>query len=122
MISTAPVALWREPGMTGLFLELLFAAPRNRPWVRSDKAEQYRGVGVQLLRTAVALSMEAGCGGRLKLEASPGSVDWYRNRGLLDTAEERIVHEGVTYAPMELEADRIWSLFPEKGAQRGHKD
>jgi hypothetical protein len=107
MISTRPVRCEREPAAGALFVELFFVAPQNRHWIRADKAEQFRGVGLQLLRTAAELSIDAGCAGRLKLDASPGFVDWYRKRGLLEVSAQRILHEGVEYTPMELPTDRV---------------
>jgi hypothetical protein len=113
MISTAPVQCQLDTGAAALFVELLFAAPWNRPWVRIDRTEQFRGVGVQLMRTAAMLSIEAGLQGRLKLDASPASIEWYRKRGLLEVKTHRIVYEGVEYTPMELPANRVSLLLPE---------
>jgi len=78
MLTTGPVACERKSdlGEPALFVELLFAAPRTRHWVRVDRAEQFRGVGLHLLRTAAHLSIEAGFSGRLKLESSPNFVQW----------------------------------------------
>jgi len=112
LLSNLPVECEREPGKSGLFVELLFAAPRNRNWVRLDRKNLYKGVGLALLRVAAEMSIQAGCEGRLKLDASPRSVDWYKNRGLLEVSAHRIVHEGVQYAPMELIADRVPMLLP----------
>ena len=115
MMSTGPVASERtsDVGEPALFVELLFAAPRTRHWVRLDKAEQFRGVGLHLLRTAAQLSIEAGFGGRLKLESSPNFVQWYKKRGLLEVSKSATVYEGVKYAPMELGGDRVSILLPE---------
>jgi hypothetical protein len=113
LISTEPVECARERGKRALFVEMLFAAPRNRSWVRVDKKEQYRGVGLELLRAGAELSMEAGCEGRLKLDASPGSVSWYKKRGLLEVSTHRVAHEGVEYTPMELVTDRVRILLSE---------
>lgn len=113
MVSVDPVECERrrERGRPALFVELLFAAPQSRPWVRTDRTEHFRGVGLYLLRAAAELSLEAGFAGRLKLEASPGSVGWYRKRGLLEVSRRRIVYEGVKYTLMELEADRVAPLL-----------
>jgi hypothetical protein len=111
MLSAEPVPCEGEPSRSALFVELLFSAPRNRKWLRRDQTELFRGVGIQLLRTAAELSLEAGLGGRLKLEASPASLEWYRNRGLIVVSPERIVYEGVKYTPMELEAKRASLLL-----------
>lgn len=120
MASTEAVACERKPdrGRPALFVELFFAAPRNREWIRTDKAEQFRGVGLHLLRTAAELSEELDCDGRLKLESSPGFVDWYKRRGLLEVSSQRILHEGVKYTPMELQSDRVGLLLAarKKGA------
>lgn len=114
MVSTDPVACERrsDRGRPALFVELLFAAPRNREWIRVDKSEQFRGVGLHLLRTAAELSKELDCDGRLKLESSPGFiVEWYKKRGLLEVSSQRILHEGVRYTPMELQSDRVSMLL-----------
>src|SRR5438309_722549 len=50
LVSTEPVECEHERGKQALFVEMLFAAPRNRWWVRLGKREQYRGVGLELLR------------------------------------------------------------------------
>jgi hypothetical protein len=114
LVSTQGVPCERkhERDTLALFVELLFAAPSNRQWIRNDRAEQFRGVGLYLLRAAAQLSREAGFGGRLKLESSPGFVEWYRKRGLLEVSSKRILHEGVKYTPMELETDRVEILLP----------
>jgi hypothetical protein len=114
LVSTEPVPCERENNRDSLFVELLFTAPRNRPWIRVDHAEQYRGVGVELLRTAAELSLESGLQGRLKLESSPDFVDWYRKRGLLEVSANRILYEDVKYTPMELQTDRVSILLPDR--------
>ena len=111
MYSREAVTCAVEPGELGLFVELLFTAPRNRPWIRPDRAEQFRGVGVELLIFMAEASARAGFDGRLKLESSPGFVTWYAKRGLLETPEKPILHEGVTYTPMELTADAAKRLL-----------
>lgn len=125
MVSAEAVACERagSEGEPALFVELLFAAPRNRYWVRRDRTELYRGVGLHLLRSAAEFSLSAGLGGRLKLEASPGFVEWYEKRGLLVVGGHRIIHEGVEYTPMELESGRVSVLLPDrmKGTRRGRK-
>ena len=113
LISNEPVECEGEPGARALFVEMLFAAPRNRKWVRLDRKDLYKGVGLALLRVAAELSIEAECEGRLKLDASPGSIGWYKNRGLLEVSAHRIVHEGVEYTPMELPAARVPILLDE---------
>ena len=112
LVSNEPVACERERGESALFVGLLFAAPRNRQWIRVDQREQYRGIGLELLRTAAELSAEIALKGRLKLEASPAFVDWYRRRGLLEVSSSRILYEGVKYTPMELQTDRVSMLLP----------
>lgn len=114
LVSTESVPCEREPERSALFVGLLFAAPRNRHWIRLDRREQYRGIGVELLRTAAELSAEMGLDGRLKLEASPAFVDWYRKRGLLEVSSDRILYEGVKYTPMELQTDRVSMLLLQK--------
>jgi hypothetical protein len=100
-----------DQGHAGLFIERLFAAPRNRPNLieRPDQPIFY-GVGLQLVRTAVGLSRERGCAGRLKLDASPGALAWYARRGFHALPGRRMVYESVEYTPMELsaaDADRL---------------
>jgi hypothetical protein len=101
MFSTAGVDCVMERGQA-LFVELLFTAPRNRYWLRRDKTEQFRGVGLELLCAIAEESRDLGFGGRLKLESSQSFVGWYKNRGLQVTREDRITYEGVNYTPMEL--------------------
>jgi hypothetical protein len=115
MLSTEPVECERRRnhGHGALFVELLFAAPRTRHWIRHDRAEQFRGIGLHLMRAAAELSIEAGLEGRLKLDSSPNFVQWYRKRGLLPVSRRSIIHEGVRYTPMELDADRVSMLLPE---------
>src|SRR5258706_8107138 len=113
LVSSEPVECESEPGKLALFVEMLFSAPRNRKWVRLDRKDLYKGVGLALLRVAAELSIEAGCEGRLKLDASPGSITWYKNRGLLEVSAHRIVHEGVEYRPMELSATGVPMLLDE---------
>ena len=62
----------------------------------------------------VARHFMDGFEGRLKLESSPGFVDWYEKRGLLVVSRQRIMHEGVKYTPMELAADRVSILLPDR--------
>src|SRR5207249_3205535 len=101
-----------ELGKPALFVELLFAAARTRHWIRFDQAELFRGVGLHLLCTAAELSVLAGFSGRIKLDASPGFVQWYKKRGLLEVPATRIIYEGVEYTPMELPANRVTKLLP----------
>jgi hypothetical protein len=114
MMSTSPVECEFEIGKPSLFVELLFTAPGNRKWIRRDRREQFRGVGLVLLETAAELSIESGCAGRLKLESSPDFVDWYKKRGLLEVSKHRIVHEGLKYTPMELPPERVSVLLSER--------
>ena len=83
-------------------------------WCLEAVFEQLRGVGLQLLRVGAELSLGAGLKGRLKLEASPGFVEWYTRRGLLRVSNERIIYENVQYTPMELLAERVVMLLPER--------
>jgi hypothetical protein len=127
LFSTVAVPLELEPGKDGLFLELLFIAPRNRHWIRLDRSEQFRGVGLQLLRAAGEFSRDAGQGGRLKLDASPDFVDWYAKRGFRPCRKDRIIHQGVAYTPMELTGDAVPDLLGQaskrvRGVRRGQKD
>jgi hypothetical protein len=113
LVSSEAVKCELRPEQLALFVELLFAAPRNRQWIRVDRAEQFRGIGLGLLRTAAQLSLEARCGGCLKLESSPDFVGWYKKRGFLEVSGGPVTHEGVEYTPMELSADRVSMLLPE---------
>jgi hypothetical protein len=63
LCSVAPVTCELDPGQPAVFVELLFSAPTNRNWIRRDGAEQFRGVGMQLLRAAAELSLELGLAG-----------------------------------------------------------
>jgi hypothetical protein len=114
MYSVEPVKSVLEQGEEALFVELLFTGPRNRPWLRHDATEQLRGVGFELLLAMSEASFEAGFGGRLKLESSPGFVRWYEKRGLLVTPEDPILHEGVRYTPMELTAAAAAQFLAER--------
>jgi hypothetical protein len=114
MLSLEPVMSVLEEGEEALFVELLFTAPRNRSWIRRDATEQFRGVGFELLYAMCETSLDAGLGGRLKLESSPGFVGWYQKRGLLMTSEDPILYEGVTYTPMELVTPAATKLLAER--------
>ena len=102
MVSTEPVRSVLQAASSGLFVELLFTAPRNRPNLRMDGQEYLKGVGVQLLTWAAWLSSRKGCAGRLLLDGSPEFVHWYQRRGLQTLPTNPIVFEGVAYRPMEL--------------------
>src|SRR5439155_1943976 len=66
MCSTEAVQCTIEPTEPALFVELLFTAPRNRPWVRTDQREQFRGVGLELLIAMAQESRGMDFAGRLK--------------------------------------------------------
>jgi hypothetical protein len=102
MISTEPVDSVLEPGQQGLFVELLFTAPQNRPMLRKDKLDFFKSVGITLLTWAAGFSREHGYRGRLLLDGSPDYLGWYRKRGLQTLGLEPIVYQGVKYTPMEL--------------------
>jgi hypothetical protein len=102
MISTDPVESVLEPGRSGLFIELLFTAPRNRPRLRKDKCEFLLGVGLKLLCWGAWSSREAGFDGRLLLDGSAEFTQWYLNRGLIALDLPPIVYELNSYQPMEL--------------------
>ena len=71
MVSTEPVSSILDPGASGLFVELLFTAPWNRPHLRKDGHDYLKGVGLQLLTWAAWLSSSKGYGGRLYWTAAP---------------------------------------------------
>src|SRR5207253_6270865 len=48
LLSNEPVACESDAGRSALFVELLFAAPRNRKWLHLDRKELYKGVGLAL--------------------------------------------------------------------------
>ncbi len=70
-----PMANPSEWGNTGLLVEWLFAAPRNRPEIlKAADQPIFYGAGSHLIRAAVQMSRERGCSGRLKLDASPRAL------------------------------------------------
>jgi hypothetical protein len=116
MISTEPVPSLLDPGAGGLFIELLFTAPWNRPHLRKDGQEYLKGVGLQLLIWAAWLSSRNGHEGRLLLDGSPDFVTWYERRGLQRLPVNPNVFEGIAYRPMELppaSAQKLLALWKE---------
>jgi hypothetical protein len=108
MMSADGVAMGcsEERGKLRLFVELLFAAPRNRPEViRQKNGMVFRGTGLNLIQAAVQISDESGHAVRLKLDASPRSVKWYANRGFITVSERHLVYDSVGYTPMELKSE-----------------
>jgi hypothetical protein len=89
-------------GAGSLLVELLFTAPWNRPQLRRDGLEYYKGVGLVLLAWAAITSRERGYGGRLRLDGSPDFLEWYERRGFLKLDEESVVWQDIIYTPMEL--------------------
>ena len=67
-----------------------------------DGRKYFADVGTELLRWAVDYSVRQGCGGRLRLEASPAYTEWYRAIGFAALPIEAVEFEGVQYVPMEL--------------------
>jgi hypothetical protein len=102
LISREPVPSGLESGKEGLFIELLFTAPRNRPALRRDGKDLLRGVGIELLTWGAWFSACLGHAGRLLLDGSPEYIAWYEKRGLQKLPRNPIVFEDVSYAPMEL--------------------
>jgi len=102
LISAEPVPSVLRHDAGSLFIELLFTAPRNRPYLRRDGQDFLKGVGTELLVWGAWRSHEEGCNGRLRLDGSPEHLDWYTRRGLQKLDLEPIVYEGVEYTPMEL--------------------
>lgn len=113
MISSEPVKSILDPQKQGLFIELLFTAPRNRPALRRDGKPLLLGVGSQLLSFGASLSRSRGFEGRLLLDGSPEFLEWYKKRGLQPLGLDHIVFEGVNYAPMELPPDQALKLLHE---------
>jgi len=111
LISAEPVQSVLEPGHGGLFIELLFTAPWNRPNLRKDGQNYLVGVGSQLLTWGAWFSREKGCEGRLLLDSSPEQVSWYRKRGLQILGQEHKLHEDVKYTPMELPPEAAEQLI-----------
>jgi hypothetical protein len=64
-----------------IYVEGLAAAPRNPPWLTDSP--MYRGVGEELLLTAVRHSYLIGFEGRVNLVAcnEPKTISFYENRG-----------------------------------------
>ena len=102
MMSAEPIPSALAPRASGLFVELLFTAPRNRPALRRDRSPFFVGVGTELLTCAAAISHDRGYDGRLLLDGSPEFVGWYKKRGLQKLKLKPMVFEGVAYTPMEL--------------------
>jgi len=115
MISTEPVDSVLESGAQGLFVELLFTAPQNRPMLRKDQQDFFKGVGVRLLTWGAEFSRDKGYGGRLLLDSSPDYVAWYKNRGLQTLGLEPILYQGVSYTPMELSVVSAEKLLTDVG-------
>ena len=111
MISTEPVESVLQAGQRGLFVELLFTAPQNRPKLRWDGLEFFKGVGIKLLTWGAWLSRELGYGGCIRLDGSSEYLDRYRKRGLQTLGLESILYEGVNYTPMELSVDAAETLL-----------
>jgi len=111
MISTEPVPSVLEFGQQGLFVELLFTAPQNRPMLRKDGKDFFKAVGTKLLMWGAEYSREGGYGGRLMLDGGPDYLGWYGKRGLQILGLEPIVYEGVSYSPMELSVDAAEELL-----------
>lgn len=111
LVSTDPCPSGLVGGDQCLFVELLFTAPWNRPALRTDGLEFYKGVGHHLLTHAAGLSRAAGFGGRLRLDGSPDFLWWYHARGLTYLDEPSVVHENVSYTSMELTPEAAAKLL-----------
>ena len=76
-----PAGFAREPSQARrpiVEVDLLATAPWNRN--RLVPNPKYKGVGRLLLMTAVNLSFEEECAGRVGLHALPQAENWYRDR------------------------------------------
>ena len=123
LVSAEPVPSLLVPSESALFVELLFTAPRNRSILRRDGRKYFGGVGPELLRWAAMFSQELGCHGRLKLDASPDYLGWYKHLGFTQLAVEPMLFEGVQYTPMELPLDAVAKIStdpttPRQGTSR----
>lgn len=102
LISRDPVESLLDRRETCLQLELLFAAPRNRPALTKSGIAFLKGAGSELLRWAAWFSRAEGHRGRLRLDASPEAIPFYQGKRLQRLNLKPIVYEGVEYIPMEL--------------------
>lgn len=60
-----------------LYLEFIETAPWNQR-LYAETSPRFAGVGTQLLRVAIQISVEAGCEGRIGLHSLPQSEGFYR--------------------------------------------
>jgi len=74
----------------------------------------FEGCRLALLTWGAWWSRESGYRGRLLLDASPGSMVFYKRIGFQSLDVEAVLHEGIRYSPMELPPEaadellRIW--------------
>jgi hypothetical protein len=114
MISAGPVASVLAIGEGCLFVELLFAAPRNRASLRRDGKPYLQGIGSELLPWGAWFSRKLGHAGRLRLDGSPDFLPWYEKRFATPSLDP-IVYQRVSYTPMELPpsaAERLLTHWP----------
>ena len=83
--------------------------------LRSDGQKYFGGIGPELLRWAALFSKERGCKGRLKLDASPDYLDWYRKLGFVKLDVELLSYQDVQYTPMELPHSAVRGLIDPNG-------
>jgi hypothetical protein len=87
-----------EAGQGSVFLEYLATAPWNRERLRREP--RCRGVGLVLLKFVVRHSAKLGLKGRVGLASlnDPDTVNWYLNRGFVDTGE--VIEENDAALPL----------------------
>lgn len=69
-------------GLSHVYVDRLAAAPWNR--VPPCTEQRYRGVGLALITTAITVSLENECEGRLALHALATAADFYKKIGMRD--------------------------------------
>jgi hypothetical protein len=69
-------------GLDICYVELLATAPWNRP--KFSAKPKYKGVGRQLMATALSLSVDLEFKGRVGLHSLPESESWYPPLGFID--------------------------------------
>ena len=111
VLSVQPFESTIEPGRGALFVELLCAAPWNRPNLRRDGKRYFVGVGSELVAYAAHASRAAGHAGRLGLEASPESIPFYAKFGFQPTGADSVPFEGNVYTPMELPTSAVGKVL-----------
>ncbi len=86
-----------QPGKGSVYVERVSSAPHNRKWLANQPF--YKGIGTVLLYWAVIESYNAGLGGRVSLESlpTPGTVEFYNNKGFVRTDLTQPTNDLVDY-------------------------